>query len=417
MERRVVITGMSVISSIGIGTKENLEGLKAGKSGIARITRFDPAAFKTQIAGEVKNFNPEVAVPAKDIKSMDTFIQYAMFGAKEALAQSGLSEAGQALSDTLGERTGAIVGSGMGGLPDIEATKKLEIERGPTRISPFFIPKTIANLAAGQIAITYGLQGANFATTSACSSGAHAIGESYRMIKHGYLDVAVTGGSESTISHLAIGGFNALRALSTRNDEPTRASRPFDKDRDGFVCGEGAGILVLEEYEHAKKRGAPILAEVVGYAANCDAYHITAPAPEGRGAAKAMQWALKDAKISPDKISAVNAHGTSTGLGDVAETQALKSVFKDHAKKLKVTSTKSMVGHTLGAAGGIESVYSILGLMEQVAFPTINLENPDPECDLDYVPNKIQELRHEYALSNSFGFGGTNAVLIFRRAG
>jgi 3-oxoacyl-[acyl-carrier-protein] synthase II len=406
---------MSAISSVGIGTQENLEALKAGRSGIAPITRFNAEGFKTSFAGEVKGFNPDIYMDPKDVKTMDVFIHYTLAAAHEAIAQSGLSTNRSRFSEALGERSGSIIGSGMGGLPDIEATKETIVNRGPTRVSPFFIPKTISNLAAGQVAIQYGLYGASFATTSACSSGAHAIGEAYRMIKHGYLDVAVSGGAESTICPLAIAGFNALRALSTRNDAPQKASRPFDKDRDGFVVGEGAGVLVLEEMESAKRRGAPILAELVGYAANCDAHHITAPAPEGRGAARAMMMALADAKLNGPEIGAINAHGTSTGLGDIAETQAVKSVFKDHAKQLKMTSTKSMIGHTLGAAGGIEAVYSILGLMHQIAFPTINLDQADPECDLDYVPNTAQDFKHEYALSNSFGFGGTNASLIFRR--
>ncbi len=416
MDRRVVVTGISAISSVGIGAEENFKALKEGRSGIAPITKFNAEGFKTTFAGEIKNFNPENYIDAKDVKTMDSFTHYAMAAAQEALFQSGLVSSRTRLPESIGATAGAIVGSGMGGLPEIEATKEVITSRGPSRVSPFFIPRAISNLAAGHIAITYGLEGSNFAITSACSSGAHGIGEAYRMIKHGYLNTAVAGGTEATICPLTVAGFNALRALSTRNDAPTKASRPFDKDRDGFVVGEAAGILILEEYEQAKKRGAIILAEVVGYAANCDANHMTAPAPEGRGAAKAMMMALKDAKLNGPEIGSVNAHGTSTGLGDVAETQALKAVFKDHAKKLKITSTKSMVGHTLGAAGGIEAVYSIMGLMHQIAFPTINLDTPDPECDLDYVPNTAQDLKHDYALSNSFGFGGTNAVLIFRRA-
>jgi len=415
MNRRVVVTGISTISSVGNTAEENFKALKEGTSGIATITRFNPEGFKTTFAGEVKNFNPELYIDPKEVKTMDLFIQYSMAAAKEVFEQSGLLNAERKVSEAIADKFGAIVGSGMGGLPDIETTKQLMIERGPKRVSPFFIPKTISNLSPGQIAIQYGLQGGNFATTSACSSGAHGIGEAFRMIKHGYLDYAIAGGTEGTVTPLAVAGFNALRALSTRNAEPVKASRPFDKDRDGFVMGEGAGLLLLEEMESAKKRGVKIWAELVGYAANCDAYHMTAPAPEGRGAAKAMELALKDAQINRSDVGSINAHGTSTGLGDVAETQAMKVVFKDHAKKLKITSTKSMVGHTLGAAGGIEAVFSILGLHHQIAFPTINLDNQDPECDLDYVANTAQDLKHDFALSNSFGFGGTNAVLIFRR--
>jgi 3-oxoacyl-[acyl-carrier-protein] synthase II len=414
-ERRVAVTGISVVSALGVGREINWASLIEGRSGIGPITHFDSSHFKSKIAGEVRNLNPEAVIPPKELRMMDLFIQYALVASQEAMLQTGLISSRSPIAENLQARAGSVIGCGLGGLPEIENTAKILAERGPGRISPFFIPKLISNLAPGHAAITYGLKGPNFATTSACSSGAHAIGEAYRMIKLGVVDLMLTGGTESTISPLAIGGFDAMKALSTRNEEPTKASRPFDKDRDGFVCGEGAGILILEEWESAKKRGAKILAEVVGYAANCDAYHVTAPAEGGAGAAECMKLALKDAKLNGPEVAVINAHGTSTQLGDIAETQAIKTIFKDHAKKLKVTSTKSMTGHCLGAAGGIEAVYTVLSLQHQKVSPTINLENPDPLCDLDYVPNHAQDVKHEYALSNSFGFGGTNGCLIFRK--
>lgn len=414
--RRVAVTGISVVSALGNTRDENWAALMAGRSGIAKITHFDSSAFKCQIAGEVKNFKPEAVIPAKDLRMMDLFIQYSMYATHEAMLQSGLVKERGPIPEAMQEKAGAVIGSGLGGLPEIEATGKVLAERGPSRISPFFITRLIANLAAGQAGITYALKGPNFATTSACSSGAHAIGESYRMIKLGLMDIMVAGGAESTIAPLCIGGFDAMRALSTRNDAPTKASRPFDKDRDGFVCGEGAGILVLEEWEHAIKRGARPLAELVGYGSNCDAYHVTAPSEGGVGAAQAMTLALKDAQINTSQVLAVNAHGTSTSLGDVAETMAIKRTFGDHAKKMKVSATKSMTGHTLGAAGGIEAAFTVLALQHQKVPPTINLEQPDESCDLDYVPNVAQDFKHEYAISNSFGFGGTNVTLCFRRA-
>jgi 3-oxoacyl-[acyl-carrier-protein] synthase II len=387
----------------------------AGQSGIGPITRFDASTLKTQIAGEVKNFDPSAVISGKEIRTMDLFIQYALVASHEALNQSGLVKGREAVEESLQRRAGTIIGCGLGGLPEIESTMRLAFERGPSRISPFFIPRIISNLAAGQVAMVYGLRHANYCATSACSSGAHAVGEAFRLIKHGYADVMVSGGTEATIAMLGIGGFDAMKALSSRNHEPTRASRPFDKGRDGFVCGEGAGILVLEEWERAKKRGANILAEVVGYGATCDAYHLTAPSEGGRGAGEAMENGLEEAQMRPDQIQAVNAHGTSTPLGDIAETQAIKRIFGDHARKLKVTSTKSMTGHCLGAAGGIEAVYSVLSLVHQIVPPTINLEEPDPECDLDYVPLKAQEHSVDGIVSNSFGFGGTNVSLVFRR--
>lgn len=411
MSRRVVVTGFSVVSSIGVGSEENWRALIEGKSGVDKITRFDATDFKTQFAAEVKDFDLEKFVPAKEARTMDHFIHYAIAAGQMAVDHAGLST----LNEIEKQRVATIVGCGLGGLNEIEDGKKTIMERGPSRLSPFFIPKLISNLAAGHLAIRFGFGGPSFCTTSACSSGAHAIGEAFRMIKNNYIDRAVTGGTESTISALCVAGFNSMRALSTRNDAPQKASRPFDKDRDGFVVGEGSGLLILEELELAKKRGAKIFAEVIGYGANCDAYHMTAPSPEGRGAAEAMKLALEEAKIDQEKILAINAHGTSTGLGDVAETQAIKKVFGDHAYKMKVSSTKSMVGHTLGAAGGIESVYAIQALQHQVVPPTINLDHPDPECDLDYVPHHAQDWKHDYALSNSFGFGGTNASLIFKR--
>lgn len=418
MNRRVAVTGFSVVSAVGIGRDENWRSLVEGKSGIARISRFDCSAFKSQICGEIKNFNADDVIPPKEQRTMDLFIQYALVAGHQAMLQSGLISSGLLGSSVLKEewqaRAGSIIGCGLGGLPELEATCKLIAKRGPSRISPFFIPKIISNLAAGHAAIAYGLKGANYATTSACSSGAHAIGEGFRSIRHGYSDIMLVGGTEAVISELCVGGFDAMRALSTRNDQPEKASRPFDKDRDGFVCGEGAGILVLEDWDFAKKRGANILAEIVGYGANCDAYHMTSPSEGGFGAAQAMRLAIGDAKINPSDILAVNAHGTSTQQGDIAETKALKSVFADHAYKLKVTSTKSMVGHCLGAAGGIEAVYTLMGLEHQVVLPTINLDHPDAECDLDYVPHHAQDLKHTYALSNSFGFGGTNVSLIFK---
>lgn len=416
MNRRVAITGVSLVSSLGVGREQNWAAVKEGRSGIQRISHFDCTAFKCHIAGEVRNFDPATVIPPKELRTMDLFIQYALVATNEAMMQSGLITTRGPIAEAFQERAGAIIGCGLGGLPEIETTSKIVFERGPSRISPFFIPKLISNLAAGQAAITYGLKNANYCTTSACSSGAHAIGEAFRMIRHGYADIMLAGGTESTITPLGIGGFDAMRALSTRNDAPEKASRPFDKDRDGFVSGEGSGILVLEDYEFAQKRGATILAEVVGYGATCDAYHLTAPSEGGVGAARAMAMALKDANLNPTDVLAINAHGTSTQLGDIAETMAIKLVFKDHAKKIKISATKSMHGHCLGAAGGIEAGLTVLALRDQIVPPTINLDNPDPQCDLDYVPHRAQECRHQVALSNSFGFGGTNVTLAFRRA-
>jgi 3-oxoacyl-[acyl-carrier-protein] synthase II len=414
-ERRVVVTAYSVISALGTGNQKNWAGLSEGRSGIRKITRFDASAYKTQIAAEVPDFQPEPFLSAKETRGTDLFIQYALLTSVQAMTESGLLSSEGRISEELAPKAAVIMGCGLGGLPFIEDGKITILEKGPTRLTPFFIPSVISNLAPGQVGLRFGFKGCNFSIASACASGAHAIGEAYEMIRSGRCSIALTGGVESTISPLAIGGFNSMRALSVRNDEPQKASRPFDKDRDGFVCGEGAGVLLLEDYEFAKKRGAKILAELVGYGATCDAHHITAPAPEGAGAAEAMRLALKSAKLNGDEVGAINAHGTSTGLGDVAETQAIKSVFSKHAYQMKVSSTKSMIGHTLGAAGGVEAVYSIMALENQIVPPTINLEAPDPDCDLDYVPHRAQEWKHQYALSNSFGFGGTNVSLIFKR--
>lgn len=417
MSRRVAVTGVSAITAIGVGREANWQALKEAKPGIGPITRFSVDEFRVKIAAEVKGFNSDDYIDAKKARIMELFSQYAVAGAQEALIQSGLlSNKDSQLDDAIAERAGCVIGCGLGGLGEIEAQMETFLAKGERRISPFFIPKVISNLAPGHISIEYNLKGPNFVTTSACTSGAHAIGESFRMIRNGFIDIAVTGGTESVISPLAVGGFSSMRALSTRNDDPAGSSRPFDKARDGFVMGEGSGILVLEEWEHAKKRGAEIIAELVGYGANSDAYHMTAPSEDGSGAAGAMRLAMQDAKISPAEIQLVNAHATSTGLGDISESKAIRQVFGSSADKVLVTSTKSMVGHCLGAAGGVEAVYTILGLQHQVAVPTINLENQDEECNVMVVANEARDLKHDFALSNSFGFGGTNASLIFRRA-
>lgn len=408
--RRVVVTGMGALSPIGLTVNENWESLTHSKSGIRPITLFDASQYSSRIAGEVVSYKAEAHFQVKDLKKMDRFIQFSLVAGTEALENSGLNLASENL-----ERIGSIVGVGIGGLAEIQAQYKELLEKGPRRVSPFFIPAVIGNLAAGQLSLKYGLKGPNTCITTACSSSAHALGESFRYIQNGTCDVMVTGGAEAVICELGVGGFCALRALSTRNDEPAKASRPFDKDRDGFVIAEGSAILVLEEYERAKKRNANIIAEVVGYGLNCDAYHITQPAPEGEGAARCMRLALTDAKLNSDQIQYVNAHGTSTPIGDINETIAVKNVFKEHAKKVAVSSTKSMTGHLLGAAGAIEAAFCVKAIQNQVAPPTINLENPSPECDLNYVPHTAQEMKIDYAMSNSFGFGGTNATLIFKK--
>jgi 3-oxoacyl-[acyl-carrier-protein] synthase II len=410
-QRRVVITGLGIVSPLGTGVEKNWQAVLEGRSGIRKITRFATDGFASRIAGEVPDFKAEDFIESKEIKKMDLFIQYALGAAAMAVEDSGLKIEGE-----FAEEVGVIIGVGLCGLDTIEVTHKALLDGGPRKISPFFIPKVISNLAAGHIAIRYGAKGVNWTPTSACASGTHAIGEAFHLIRRGMQDAVIAGGAESVITPLGVGGFSSMKALSTRNDEPERASRPFDKERDGFVVGEGSGVLILEEREQALKRGAKIYAEVIGYAANGDAYHMTAPSPEGEGAARCMRLALKDAGIAPSDIDYINAHGTSTEYNDANETMAIKTVFGEQAAKLAVSSTKSMTGHLLGAAGAVEGVYSVLALRDGMLPPTINYENPDPACDLDYVPNKARKAAIEVALSNSFGFGGTNACAIFRRA-
>ena len=400
---------MGLVSPLGIGTQENWEALKAGKSGIGPITRFDASQYPVRIAGEVKGFDPSLYVSKKDIKKMDTFILYGMGASHYALEDAGFR-----VTPENAERVAVVIGSGIGGLPLIESQHRRVWEGGPDRFSPFFIPGLIANMTAGQVSIKYGAKGPNLATVTACTTGAHAIGEAYRMIQYGDADAAITGGTEAVITPLAVGGFAAMRALSTRNDEPERASRPWDKGRDGFVIGEGAGILVLEEWEAAKARGAEMYAEMVGYGMSGDAYHISAPSEDGDGPARVMRNTLADAEVNADQVDYINAHGTSTPMGDRVETIAVKRVFGDHAKKVAISSTKSMTGHLLGAAGGLEMGILALTVRHGVIPPTINYEEPDPECDLDYVPNTAREASVRYALSNSFGFGGTNGCLLLK---
>ncbi|MDX1777265.1 MAG: beta-ketoacyl-ACP synthase II [Thermodesulfobacteriota bacterium] len=409
MNKRVVVTGMGMVSPLGIGVQENWEAICQGKSGIAPITRFDTSDFASKIAGEVKGFNPENYVDKKETKKMDIFIHYALASGMMALKDSQLK-----IDESNADRVGVLVGAGLGGLSTIEKYHTILLEQGPKKISPFFIPMLIVNLAPGQISIYFGARGPNSSVVTACATGNHSIGEAARIIQRGDADAMIAGGAESTITPLAVGGFASMRALSTRNDEPERASRPFEKDRAGFVIAEGAGLLILEELEHARKRGAEIYAEIIGFGCNGDAYHISAPSPNGIGAARCMEVAMKDAQINYNEVDYINAHGTSTPLNDMSETMAMKTVFKDHAKKLAVSSTKSMTGHLLGAAGGVEAVYSILAIKHGVIPPTINYETPDPECDLDYVPNEARETKVRTVMSNSFGFGGTNATLIFR---
>jgi 3-oxoacyl-[acyl-carrier-protein] synthase II len=396
---------------LGSGVDKNWQALISGRSGIRHITRFPADAFAARIAGEVPDFKAEEYIEPKEIKKMDLFIQYAMGAATMAMTDSGLKIEGE-----FAENVGVIIGVGLCGLDTIEVTKEALLAGGPRKISPFFIPKVISNLAPGHVAIRYGAKGVNWTPTSACASGTHALGEAFHLIRRGLQDAVIAGGAESTITPLAVGGFAAMKALSTRNDEPERASRPFDKERDGFVIGEGSGILILEEREHALQRSAKIYAEVIGYAATGDAHHMTAPAPEGEGAARCMRLALKDAGISPVDVDYINAHGTSTEYNDANETTAIKTVFGEQAAKVAVSSTKSMTGHLLGAAGAVEGVYSTLALYHGMIPPTINYEHPDPDCDLDYVPNEARKANVDVALSNSFGFGGTNACVIFRRA-
>jgi 3-oxoacyl-[acyl-carrier-protein] synthase II len=408
--RRVAVTGLGLVTPLGTGVEKNWDALAHGRSGITAITRFDAKDFPTRIAGEVRDFRPEDFIEKKEIKKMDLFIQYAMAAAEMAMAASGLK-----IDEANAARVGAVIGVGLGGLPTIEEYHGVYLESGLKRISPFMIPKLIANLAPGQIAIRYGAKGVNYTPTSACSSGGHAVGEAMRMIRHGYQDAVICGGAEACLSPTGVGGFVAMRALSTRNDEPERASRPFDKNRDGFVMAEGAGVLILEEMESARRRGAPILAEVIGYGTNGDAYHITQPSPEGVGAADCMRLCLRDAGIGADAVQYINAHGTSTEFNDANETKAIKNVFGEYAARIAVSSTKSMTGHLLGGAGGVEAVFTVLALQRGVIPPTINYEERDPDCDLDYVPNAARPASLDVALSNSYGFGGTNVSLAFRR--
>jgi len=408
--RRVVITGVGAVSPLGCGNAKNWDALTSGKSGVRLITRFDTSDLSVKIAGEVPDFNAEEYIDKKEIKKMDLFIQYALAAAHFAMEDSGL-----VINDENAERVGVLVGAGLGGLPTIEKYHTLVAEGGYKKISPFFIPMLIINLAPGHISIRYGAKGPNISSVSACATSTHSIGDAYHIIKRGDADAMIAGGAESVITPLGIGGFAAMKALSDRNDDPTTASRPFNKSRDGFVMGEGAGIVVLEEYESAKARGAKIYAEVVGYGMTGDAYHLTAPAPGGEGGARSMKMALKNAGVAPEQVSYINAHGTSTPMGDLYETMAIKSVFGDHAKKMLVSSTKSMTGHLLGAAGGIEAVYTLMAMDKGVVPPTINYTEPDPDCDLDYVPNTAREAKLEYAMSNNFGFGGTNATLLFKK--
>lgn len=407
-KRRVVVTGLGVVSPVGIGTQTAWNNLVAGQSGITRITKFDPTPFASQIAGEVKGFNAEEFIPAKDARRMDTFIQYGLAAGLEAFRDSGLE-----VTEANAERIGVTIGSGIGGLGLIESTNDSYDDGGPRKISPFFIPGTIINMISGNLSIMLGLKGPNIAVVTACTTGTHSIGEAARMIEYGDADVMLAGGAEAAITELSVGGFASARALSSRNDDPATASRPWDKDRDGFVIGEGAGVLVLEEYEHAKARDAKIYAEVAGYGLSADAYHMTAPNMDGPR--RSMVNALKNAGVNPDQVQFMNAHGTSTPLGDTNETNAIKATFGDHAYKLVVNSTKSMTGHLLGGAGGLESVFTVLSLYHQISPPTINLFNQDPECDLDYCANTARDLKMEYALKNNFGFGGTNGSLLFKR--
>ena len=408
--RRVVVTGLGIISPVGNGVPEAWKNILAGTSGITRITRFDASAFTSQIAGEVKGFDPAQVLSVKEARRFDTFIHYGLAAAIEAIKDSGLD-----FDREQREQVGVCIGSGIGGLPLIEETHKTMLASGPRKISPFFIPGSIINLIAGQLSIMYGLKGPNLALVTACTTANHCIGDAGRLIEYGDADVMVAGGSEACISPLGLGGFCAARALSTRNDDPAAASRPWDKDRDGFVLGEGSGVLVLEEFEHARKRGAKVYCELAGYGMSADAHHITAPCEDGEGAVRCMNNALRNAGLNHDQVNYINAHGTSTPLGDVAETVSVKNCFGDYARKLAISSTKSMTGHLLGAAGGVEAVFSALAVREQVAPPTINLTQPDPECDLDYVPNAARKMTIDVAVSNSFGFGGTNGSLVFRR--
>jgi 3-oxoacyl-[acyl-carrier-protein] synthase II len=410
LNRRVVVSGIGLVSALGIGTRETWAALLAGQSGVTRITRFDISGYATQIAAEVKGFDPLAYIEKKEIKKMDLFIQYAIAAAQFAMDDSGLQ-----ITDANAPNIGVYIGSGIGGFITIEREHEALLNGGPRKVSPFFIPSAIINLASGQVSIRFGAKGPNSATCTACSASAHAIGDAYEIIKRCDADAMIAGGSEAAICAMSIGGFGQLRALSTRNDEPSRASRPFDKDRDGFIIGEGAGVLILEELEHARRRGARIYAEIVGYGMSSDAYHMTAPSEDGDGARRVMAMAVRKAGIAPSDVDYINAHGTSTPYNDRLETLAIRNCFGEHADKLAISSTKSMTGHLLGGAGGLEAGITALAVHHQVVPPTINLDDPDPECDLDYVPHQSRQMAIRYALSNSFGFGGTNAALLFKR--
>jgi 3-oxoacyl-[acyl-carrier-protein] synthase II len=410
LNRRVVVTGVGLVSPLGIGTEANWDALCAGCSGIGPITKFDASQFSARIAGEVRGFDPLRFLEKKDVKKMDVFIQYAI-----AASQFAMDDAALSVTENIATRVGVFIASGIGGFSTIEREHKALLEGGPRRISPFFIPASIINLAAGQVSIRFRAKGPNSATCTACSASAHAIGDAFEIIRRNDADVMIAGGSEAAITPMGVGGFAAMRALSTRNDEPSRASRPFDKDRDGFIMGEGAGVVILEELGFATERGATIYAELVGYGMSADAFHITAPSEDGDGGMRVMRKAIEQAGIRPDQVDYINAHGTSTPYNDKLETLAIKRVFGDHARKLAISSTKSMTGHLLGAAGGLEAVIAALVVKHQVIPPTINYETPDPECDLDYVPNVKRAAKVDYVLSNSFGFGGTNAALLFKR--
>ncbi len=409
-KRRVVITGLGIVSPVGIGVAQAWQNIVAGKSGVTRITKFDASQLASQIAGEVKGFDATQYLSVKDARRMDTFIHYGLVAGMEAVKDAGIE-----VTEQNAERIGVNIGSGIGGLPMIEATHDDYLAAGPRKISPFFIPGTIINMISGNLSIMYGFKGPNLAMVTACTTAAHCIGESSRLIEYGDADIMVAGGSEATVCALAVGGFSSARALSTRNDDPATASRPWDKGRDGFVLGEGAGVLVLEEYEHAKARGAKIYAEVAGYGMSADAHHITSPCEDGEGAARCMNNALRNASLNADQVDYINAHGTSTPLGDVAETLAMKRCLGAHAKKVAISSTKSMTGHLLGAAGGVEAIFSALGIHHQIAPPTINMFEQDEACDLDYVPNTARNMKINVAMSNSFGFGGTNGTLVFSK--
>lgn len=410
MKRRVVVTGLGLVLPNGIGVEEAWKNTCEGKSGIGLITRFDTSSFQTKIAGEIKGFNPEEYLDRKEIRRMDLFIQYAVAASKMAVDDAGLE-----IKDSISDRVGVIIGTGLGGLPTIEEYHKVLLEKGPNKITPFFIPKLIANMASGHVAMHFNAKGPNSCVVTACATGAHSVGDAFRVIQYGDADAMITGGTEANITPLCVSGFNVMRAISTRNHQPEKACRPFDGERDGFVISEGSGVLVLEELDFALKRGARIYAELIGFGMNGDAYHITAPSPNGEGAAKCMKRALEDAGISPEDVDYINAHGTSTPLNDLAETLAIKTVFPGRAYKIPISATKSMTGHLLGAAGSTEAIFSILALRDGIIPPTINLENPDPQCDLDYVPNKSREKDVTIAMSNSFGFGGTNAVLVLSK--